>query len=107
VTASETAVSARRFYAGALNDAEQSDFPSALEIVGVDEELALLRLRLRTALADHPEDLPLMFKGIDLLVKLVAARYRLSKGDLRDFAEAAAGLRTEIQQGLAKDESDG
>ncbi len=107
MTVSRTPVSATRFYEGVLNDAEQSDFPSALEIAGLDEELALLRLRLRTALAERPEDLPLMFKGVELLVRLVAARYRLSKGDQGDLAETFAGFRTELLKGLLREESDG
>jgi hypothetical protein len=69
--------SARRFYADALSEAERADLPVALEIEGVDEEIALLRLRIRTALEEHPDDLPLMFKGVDLLAKMVATRYRL------------------------------
>ena len=92
MTASDTDVSARRFYAAALNDAEQSDLPSALEIEGVDEEIALLRLRLRSALQEHPEDLPLMFKGVDLLVRMVATRYRLSKKAEHDLASSIAGV---------------
>jgi len=64
----------------------------ALEIEGVDEEIALLRLRLRKAVAEHPEDLPLMFKGIELLAKAVATRYRLSKKAERDLAESIANV---------------
>lgn len=68
---------AERFYAEALSEAERADFPEALGVEGVDEEIALLRLRLREALRQRPEDLVLMFKGLDLLMKIVAARYRL------------------------------
>jgi hypothetical protein len=80
------------FYCQALSEAERADLPVALEIEGVDEEIAMLRLRLRTALAEHPEDLQLMFKGIDLLAKAVATRYRLSKRAERQLADSLANV---------------
>lgn len=85
---------ANRFYARALSEAERADFPAALAVEGLDEEIALLRLRLRRALAESPEDTALMFKGIDLLAKLVARRYRLPEAEKRDLEESlAAALR--------------
>ena len=75
----------RRFYSAALSEAERLDLPVALEIDGMDEEIAVLRLRLRRAIEERPEDAELLFRGIDLIAKAVAVRYRLSKkaeGDL-------------------------
>jgi hypothetical protein len=34
-------------------------------------EIAVLRLRLRRALEDHPENIPLMLKGTEMLTKLI------------------------------------
>ena len=82
----------RSFYAKALTEAERADLPLALEVEGVDEEIALLRLRLRTALTESPDDLTLMLKGIDLLAKAVATRYRLSKRAERDLAGSLANV---------------
>ena len=48
---------AKRFYEEALTQAERADFPVALDVEGVDQEIAVLRLRLRTALKNRPEDL--------------------------------------------------
>ena len=53
-----------RFYTQALTEAERSDLPLALEVDGVDQEIAVLRLRLRSMLEERPDDLTLMFKGI-------------------------------------------
>jgi hypothetical protein len=88
----------KRFYTSALTAAERADYPVALDVEGIDEEIAVLRLRLRTALKKHPEDMPLMFRGIDLIASAVSKRYRLSKpseealianlqGVLREFRE--------------------
>src|SRR6185295_12654724 len=90
VNANEVEVApAARFYRGALTQAEQSDMPAALEVTGIDQEIAMLRLRLRSALKDNPEDLRLMFKGLAVLVRLVATRYQLSKDDTHHLEEAA------------------
>lgn len=82
----------KRFYEEALTEAEREDLPAALALEGVEDEIAMLRLRLRTAVAEHPEDLQLMFRGIDLLAKTVATRYRLSKRAERDLATSLANV---------------
>jgi hypothetical protein len=82
----------RSFYAQALTEAERADLPAAREIEGMDEEIALLRLRLRTALLENPDDLTLMMKGIELLAKTVATRYRLPKQAEGDLATALANV---------------
>lgn len=81
---------AKRFYEEALTQAERSDFPVALEVEGVDQEIAVLRLRLRTALKQHPEDLQLMLRGVVMLVQALGARYRLPKVDQDAIADALA-----------------
>jgi len=87
---------ARRFYAEALTAAERADLPVALEIDGVDEEIAVLRLRLRTALEKSPEDLPLMLRGIELLTRAVARRYRLAKPDADQVSESLRQVLAEF-----------
>jgi hypothetical protein len=79
---------ARRFYVNALSQAEKADFNKALKVEGVDQEVAVLRLRLRTAIAEHPEDLELMVHGITLLVRALAAKYRLPAADADELAAA-------------------
>jgi hypothetical protein len=68
---------AERFYTAALTEAERADFCEALGVEGVDDEVALLRLRLREAFKQRPEDLVLALKGVELLTRIVAVRYRL------------------------------
>ncbi len=77
----------RNFYEDALTEAEQEELSLAQEIEGLDQEIAMLRVRMKAALRQHPEDLPLIAKGLDMLVKAVAARYRLSPKARRDLAD--------------------
>ena len=96
----------QRFYAEALTEAERSDLPPALEVDGVDQEIAVLRLRLRSMLEERPDDLTLMFKGIELLTKAVAARYRLSKRAERDLAASMANVVRSLGDLWPENESD-
>ena len=88
------------FYAQALSEAERVLLPGAREIEGLDEEIALLRVKLSTALAEHPDNMPLMLRSVDLLVKAVGAEYRLSKKSQDNLAEAIDGVLKEIGAAL-------
>lgn len=81
---SATAPSASRtpgFYAGALDDADRLALAAAGAVTGLDQEIALLRLRIRRLLQDHPDDYPLAVRAIELLVRAVGAAGRLGNGD--------------------------
>ncbi len=80
------------FYGSALDSAEQIELEAASDIEGLDKEIALLRTKLRRTLSERPEDLPLMLRGIELLVKAVSARYRLSRQAEEDLAGSLAGV---------------
>ena len=80
------------FYGSALDSAEQIELEAASDIEGLDKEIALLRMKLRAVLSERPEDLPLMLRSIELLVKVVSARYRLSKQAEEDLAGSLAGV---------------
>ncbi len=83
---------ARDFYGSALDAAERIELEAAEEIQGLDKEIALLRTKLRSVLSERPDDLPLMLRGIELLVKAVSARYRLSKEAEENLSESLAGV---------------
>ncbi len=82
----------RDFYGSALDAAHQTTLKYASSVEGLDREIALLRLKLRDALEDGPQSFQLMVRGMELLVKLVSARYRLSKKAEKDIASSAANL---------------
>ena len=85
-----TRATARNFYGQAVEEAERLDLERAHEIEGLDDEIALLRVRLKRAVTDHPEDVRLLTRGLEILVRAVGARYRLSPKAKRDLAENLA-----------------
>ena len=58
----------------------------------VDLPRLLADLFLQDRLEERPEDTELMFRGIDLIAKTVAVRYRLSKKAQGDLSTSLAGV---------------
>lgn len=85
-------LSARAFYQQALTEAEQEALEAARRVEGLDQEIAVLRAKLWSAIHDHPEDLALMYRGLELLIKAVRTRYRISNEDGEKLGERAAEL---------------
>jgi len=86
-----------------MSEAERLALSEAMAVDGVDQEIALLRLRLRTAIAAKPADLPLMFKGIELLARVVATRYGLGKTGREEMQEALLQAFTELKRASGGD----
>jgi hypothetical protein len=90
----------RKFYEAALTEMERLLLSEAREIEGLDEEIALLRVKLLTGLKEQPGNNNLHLKQASLLVKAVATRYRLSgkaeKDLLRSVQEVLQGLGTTL-----------
>ncbi len=96
MAARRTAARVRDFYAAALTDAERLQLADARRVDGLDEEIALLRVRLRSALEERPEDFNLLRNGIALLVRAVATQYRLSPRARKDLADRMAAVLNSI-----------
>jgi hypothetical protein len=92
------AQTAATFYSEALSEAERVDFQSALKVQGIDEEIAVLRMRLRSAIASGECELALMLKGIDMLVKAVAAKYKLGPGSEELLEQSLSRVIAEMEE---------
>lgn len=94
-------------YTAVLSEAEQVLLSQARQMEGLDEEIALLRVKLSSALAAHPENLAPILKGMELLVKAVAARYRLSQKAEEDLYQNVLGVLRGIGGALWPEGFDG
>ncbi|MGE0227957.1 MAG: hypothetical protein AB7I38_05240 [Dehalococcoidia bacterium] len=84
------------FYESALSRAERDDFGVARSVDGLQEEIAILRLRLREALGEHPGDLDIVERGVRLLVQSLLAEHRLSSKEARNITETLTGLAEQL-----------
>ena len=85
-------ISARDFYADVLSEASRARLEKARELEGINEEIALLRVKLRDVMAENPNKTELMYKGIDMLMKAVATRYKLSPKSKDDLNDSIVGV---------------
>ena len=96
MAARKTAASLRGFYDSALTDAERMQLAEARKVEGLAEEIAVLRVRLLTALKERPQDFDLLREGVALIVRAVATQYRLSPKARKDLADRMAAVLQSI-----------
>jgi hypothetical protein len=75
------------FYAGALDDADRQALEAAHGVTGLDQEIAVLRLRIRRLLREHPDDYALAVRAIELLVRAVGTAERLAPAEASGVLE--------------------
>ena len=85
-------VSQKMFYHDGLSKAERVDLERAAEVENLDKEIAVLRVRLKTALKERPEDYALLVRGIGMLTRTVATQYRLSPRASKDLTDSLGDL---------------
>lgn len=95
------------FYEAVLSQAERTRLKHARTLEGLDEEIALLRMKLSQLAQENPEKLELLLKGIGLLVRAVATRYRLSPQAKKDLLQSALGVVQGIGDALWPEGFDG
>ena len=92
----ETAAGEAGFYEKVLDEAEKVDFTSVRGQCSVDDEIALLRVKIKSLVRDHPEDTRLLLKTAEILTKMVMTRYRMNKEQKKGFKEAVQTVIKEI-----------
>ena len=107
--AAETASTGNRgaFYEDAMNEAEQAAIQIAREVEGVDEELVVLRLRLRTLAQAEGFDLTLLLRSLDVLRRLVETKHKLTKTQRVAFEAEQPRVWDELKQMLTEVRHDG
>ncbi len=88
--------SPRRFYSRALEEAEKVELEEASHIEGIDQEIALLRVKLRELLEEQPDRIDLHFEAANIIARLVKTRYQISKEQKKSLKEAIQKVLTEV-----------
>jgi hypothetical protein len=88
---------AERFYDSVVSEGDRVALSLAGEVDGLDQEIAMLRFRLRQTLAEHPDNLKVMLKAVELLVKALAANYRLSQKNKNELTGRMKELLDEFE----------
>ncbi len=86
----------RGFYGRVLGEAEKVALKEAVDVEGIDEEIAILRLKLRELIQNQPEKYDMHLKVINSIARLVSIRYDISKEQRKSLKEAITKVLTEI-----------
>jgi len=88
--------SPRSFYSRALDEAEKLELEEASHVEGIDEEIALLRIKLRELVEEQPERIDLHFEAANIIARLVRTRYQITKEQKKSLKEAIQKVLTEV-----------
>ena len=86
----------RDFYSRVLAEAEKVAFEEAAGVEGLDEEITVLRLKLRQLIQNEPEEFDIYLKVINSIARLVSIRYNITKEQKKTLREAVSRVLTEI-----------
>jgi len=86
----------RNFYARVLDQAEAVELEEALDVEGVSDEIALLRVKIQSLLENDPENVKLILDATNALARLVKTRYNLEKDQGKGLKEAIGNVLKDI-----------
>ena len=84
------------FYSRVLDEAEQLDFEQATCVDGIDDEIALLRVKIKSVLRHDPNNMKLITQATNALAKLVSTKYKISNKDRKGLKEAISNVLKDI-----------
>lgn len=86
----------RGFYRFAVDEAGSVELEEASKVEGIDEEIALLRVKLRELVGNQPDRLDLHLSAASTIARLVRTRYQISKEEKRSLKEAITKVLTDV-----------
>ncbi len=84
------------FYTKVLDEAEQLDFELACGVEGIDDEITLLRVKIKSILENDPENIKLITQATNALAKLVRTRYNITKEQKKGLKEAIGNVLRDV-----------
>ena len=84
------------FYSQALDKAELLELEEARGMDGLDEEIAILRTKLKNLIESQPQNIELALEAANTIARLVRTRYNITREQKKSLKEAIAKVLTEI-----------
>ena len=84
------------FYSKVLDEAEQLDFELASGVEGIDDEIALLRVKIKSILENDPENIKLIMQATNALERLIRTRYKITKEQRKGLKEAIGNVLRDV-----------
>ena len=93
---SKQSVKKQGFYSKVLDEAERLDFELASGVNGIDDEIALLRVKIKSILGDDPKNVKLLVEVTNALERLIRTRYKITKEQRKGLKEAIGNVLRDI-----------
>ena len=84
------------FYSKVLDEAEQLDFELAAGVDGIDDEIALLRVKIKSILEHDPENIKLIMRATNSLERLIRTRYNITREQKKGLKEAISNVLRDV-----------
>jgi len=84
------------FYTKVLDEAEQLDFELAAGVNGIDGEIALLRVKIKSILENDPDNIKLIMQATNTLARLVKTKYNITKEQKKGLREAIGNVLRDV-----------
>ncbi|MFH0847590.1 MAG: hypothetical protein V1894_06030 [Chloroflexota bacterium] len=84
------------FYSRVLDETEQEDFEQATTVEGIDGEIALIRVKIKSLVSHDPENVKLIMEAVNTLARLIRVKYSIAKEDRQGLAQAIGNVLKDI-----------
>jgi hypothetical protein len=84
------------FYEQALDEAERLDFELAAGVNGIDDEIALLRVKIKSVLGEDSKNVRLLVDATNALERLVRTRYKITREQRKGLKEAIGNVLRDV-----------
>jgi len=84
------------YYSNVLDAEQQQDFEQAINVEGLDEEIALMRVKIKSLIQKDPDNLKLITQAFNALTKLIIAKYDVPKDDKKTFMEIVSNVLSHV-----------
>ncbi len=84
------------FYARIMDEADLIDFKLAAGVNGIDDEIALLRMMIKSILEREPENIKVIMDATNTLARLLKIRFDISKEQKKGLKEAIGNVLRDI-----------
>jgi hypothetical protein len=84
------------FYSKVLDAAQKRELAIAIDVEGIDEEIALMRVKIRSVLEKDPENIKLIMAATTTLAGLLKANLELNKNQKKSVAASIGKVIQEL-----------
>ena len=84
------------FYSTKLDESQKQELEEATGVNGIDAEIALMRVKIKSLIERDPENTRLILQAINTLAKMVKIKNNISKEDTNSIWDAVGNVLKDI-----------